>query len=430
METDLLQNLQDVGYSGALSDANELSKALKDGPKSVEFTKLVAWLAEELSAFGEVDDSVNAITTPEDSSHFLLELSSFLKELGCANQNLIGGTVNQRLSTKYDRLVLLDYLVTELMTSKILGSFKSDADQQMEVTINESDTARHLKNMLLALKFQKPPDNISAQMLFTKLTTKLKEVVAQAPPDLLDTPLFVGELSNDQWERLNELQEEFKNEYKTRREMLLKRLDVTVQSFLWSENIRSKEDQVNASYQQKRNIMSPEPSVCIADLLAARRDLAIVEKTSNATVRKNTRSQVNQVIIGAVPDRGGRPCDQQPPPPEMPSWQKDRVAGPNSSRGGRGGGGGGGGGGYRDHKDASKNFGQNQDRFQSQQQYQQQQPQYESRGDYRGHNQGGGEYHRGGGRGRVQGGWGGDRGTSGYQRGNSNRGRGRGGQHY
>lgn len=76
--------------------------------------------------------------------------------------------------------------------------------------------------------------------------------------------------------------------------------------------------------------MKEEPDVSIADLLAAKRDLAILEKTSSASVRQNTRSKINQVMIGAVPDRGGRPCDQAPPPPEMPSWQKDRVAGPPS----------------------------------------------------------------------------------------------------
>lgn len=116
-------------------DPEELSKALEGGAKSIEFTQLVAWLAEQLCAFGDVEDTVNAITTSEDSSHFLLELSSFLKELGCTSKNLTGGTVNQRFSTKHDRLVLLDYLVTELMTSKILGTQRCFTGQQMEVTI-------------------------------------------------------------------------------------------------------------------------------------------------------------------------------------------------------------------------------------------------------------------------------------------------------
>lgn len=77
--------------------------------------------------------------------------------------------------------------------------------------------------------------------------------------------------------------------------------------------------------------MSREPDVMLAHLLAARDDLAIIEKTSNASVRKNTKSAINSVIIGAVPDRGGRSWEQEPPPPEMPPWQKDKVPTPQRS---------------------------------------------------------------------------------------------------
>lgn len=47
-------------------------------------------------------------------------------------------------------------------------------------------------------------------------------------------------------------------------------------------------------------MMSVEPGVDLADLLAAREDLAVLEKTSNASVRKNTQSSLNKVIIGRV----------------------------------------------------------------------------------------------------------------------------------
>lgn len=97
---------------------------------------------------------------------------------------------------------------------------------------NESDTAKCLKEMLVALKFQKPPDNISAEMLFKKLNGKLTEIIASTPPELVGKPLFIGELSPAQWEKLDKLQEDMNVEYKMRRDMLLKRLDVTVQSFL------------------------------------------------------------------------------------------------------------------------------------------------------------------------------------------------------
>ena len=121
-------------YTGTLLNYGKFCEALEIGPKSVEFAGLVAWIAEQISLLSKLDESVHPTTSQEDSSSFLLELSSFLKELGCINQQLMTGNVNQRLANKEQRLLLLDYLLTELMTSAILES-KKPAEEQMEVTI-------------------------------------------------------------------------------------------------------------------------------------------------------------------------------------------------------------------------------------------------------------------------------------------------------
>lgn len=384
MEERLLQILEDVGYTGVMLDVNKLSQALKLGAKSPDFTSLVGWFAEQLATFIDIDETVHTTTSADDASSFLLELSFFLKEIGCVNEKLMTGHVNERLSNESERAILIEFLAAELMACKLLEVKCPKEEKQMEVTIDESDTARSLKNILVTLKFQKPPDNISPEFLFSKLETKLSETLKTVSTDHLGKPLIDVELSVKQWEELNKLQEAMHKEYTIRRDMLLKRLDVTVQSFLWSDKIKLQEHEVNTRYEDKRMTLKNEPKVTMADLLAARDDLAVIEKTSNASVRKYTRSKINSVIIGAVPDRGGRPYEQEPPPPEMPPWQKDRVQGPQSFQGGRGGGdrggrggggrgggrGGGGGnagsGGYRDHKDASSNFGQNLDFQQSQ----------------------------------------------------------------
>lgn len=47
-------------------------------------------------------------------------------------------------------------------------------------------------------------------------------------------------------------------------------------------------------------MLKVEPDVDISDLLAARTEIAIIEKTSNSSVRRNTRSALNKVIIGQV----------------------------------------------------------------------------------------------------------------------------------
>lgn len=55
---------------------------MAEGPKSVEYTIHVGFLSKELKALCSLDEHINAINGPEDSSSFLLEVSSFLKELG------------------------------------------------------------------------------------------------------------------------------------------------------------------------------------------------------------------------------------------------------------------------------------------------------------------------------------------------------------
>lgn len=116
--------------------------------------------------------------------------------------------------------------------------------------------------------------------------------------------------------------------------------------------MKGKEELIEKIYADKRKLLKVEPDITIADLLAARDDLAIIEKTSNSNVRKFTKSAINKVIIGQViicfcnclccltvvfkvPDRGGRTSEQAPPPPEMPSWQQ-RSSAPQGGRGGGG----------------------------------------------------------------------------------------------
>lgn len=253
-------------------DANKLSNALKLGAKSPDFTSLVSWFAEQLATFVDIDETVHATTSSDDASSFLLELSFFLKEIGCINEKLMTGHMNERLANETERVILIEFLTTELMACKLLEVKCPKEEKQIEVTIvssfkcsiliafiltkvsitntckrfkiiyvycfvqDESDTARTLKNMLVVLKFQNPPDNISPDLLFSRLETKLSNVLKTVPPNHLDKPLIDVELSAKQWEKLGQLQEEMHKEYIVRREMLLKRLDVTVQSFLVRTN--------------------------------------------------------------------------------------------------------------------------------------------------------------------------------------------------
>lgn len=116
-------------------DGNKLSEALKLGAKSPDFTSLVSWFAEQLATFVDIDETVHATTSVDDASSFLLELSFFLKEIGCVNEKLMTGHMNQRLANESERGILIEFLAAELMACKLLEVKYPNEEKQMEITI-------------------------------------------------------------------------------------------------------------------------------------------------------------------------------------------------------------------------------------------------------------------------------------------------------
>ncbi|CAG9824462.1 unnamed protein product [Phaedon cochleariae] len=333
LEEKILKALETIGYNGLLLQKPNFPIAVEGGSKNVEYTKLVKFLTNEIRTLLGIDEEVNAITTPEDSVAFIMEITSFLKELNCPYQSLTHGHVSERLQHVSDRLLLLDYLLTELMSARILQEKKPD--KKIELKLQETSEGKDMRLILQTLRFPKPPANISIPTLFQKLIPTIPIVLKKAGADIIGNGIFNVSLPDKQWEILNGVQDDLNKDYKIRREMLLTRLDVTIQSFQWSDKTKGKEDLFEKIYYDKRKLLKVEPDIDISDLLAARTDIAIIEKTSSSSVRRNTRTQLNKVIIGQVPDRGGRTSEIAPPPPEMPPWLQ-RSAGP--AGGGRGGG--------------------------------------------------------------------------------------------
>ena len=85
-------------------------------------------------------------------------------------------------------------------------------------------------------------------------------------------------------------------------------------------------------------------NVSVADVIAARTDITTINKVSSVPpatrglAKTENYGQLTKVKIGRVPDRGGRPSEQAPPPPEMPSWQQ-RTGPQHGQQGGSGQGG-------------------------------------------------------------------------------------------
>ncbi|XP_035462652.2 protein FAM98A [Scophthalmus maximus] len=376
MENDILVSLEDLGYQGPLLEDGALDSAVSGGVASPEFTKLCAWVVSELRLYTKLEENVHATNCPSEAEGFQLEISGLLSELACPYSVLTSGNVTQRLLNRTDCLLLLTFLVSELEASRmILVNSPQKKGQE-----SGSPVFQELKAICMSLGMSKPPGNITMFQFFSGIEKKLKEALSRVPPNHVGEPLLKKALGPVHLEKIEAINQALANEYEVRRKMLLKRLDVTVQSFGWSDKAKKHAEKLAKVYPPLRSALGTTSKISVAHVLAVRQDFSNILRTSSGKIREKTACAINKVRMGRVPDRGGRPCEIEPPPPEMPTWQKRQDA---PQGGGHYGGGGHGGsrGGY-DHYSQG------------------------GRGGYeRGHGDRGG---RGGGSrgGKVQGGWG------------------------
>ncbi|KAK0144891.1 Protein FAM98A [Merluccius polli] len=329
-------------YQGPLLEDGALEAAVTGGAASPEFTKVCAWIVSELRLYCKLEEDVHATNCPSEADSFQLEMSGLLSELACPYSVLTSGDVSQRLLNKTSCCLLLTFLVSELEASRMILVTKP---QKAARDLGTSGTPMflELKGICVTLGMSKPPANITMFQFFSGIEKKLKEAVSRVPATHIGDPLMKKPLGPVHWEKVEALNQALVNEYEVRRKMLLKRLDVTVQSFGWSDRAKTHAEKMKKVYHPLRAVLSAQSKVSVGHLFAARDDLSKIQRTSSGKIREKTACAINKVLMGRVPDRGGRPCEIEAPPPEMPSWQK-RQDGPQGGGGHYGGGGGGRGG--------------------------------------------------------------------------------------
>ncbi|CAF93991.1 unnamed protein product [Tetraodon nigroviridis] len=324
MENDILVSLEDLGYQGPILEDGALECAVKAGAASPEYTKLCAWIVSELKLYCKLDELVHATNSPTEAESFQLEMSGLLSELACPYSVLITGDITQRFLNKEDSLLLLTYLVSELEASRMILVHKPQKKAQ------ESGTPvfQELKAICLVLGMSKPPPNITMFQFFTGIEKKVSStnLTCRVPSSHIGDPLMKKPLGPVHLEKIEAINQTLMNDYDVRRKMLLKRLDVTVQSFGWSDRAKTRAEQLAKVYQPLRSALINKSRISVAHLLAARQDFSKILRTSSGKIREKTACAINKVLMGRVPDRGGRPCEIEPPPPEMPSWQKRQDA--------------------------------------------------------------------------------------------------------
>lgn len=113
-------------YTGDMLDSQKLHDAIMGGPRADDFRTLVCWIAKEIHVMMRLEEQVNPNT---DINEFLMELSSFLKELMCPYLDFISGPLSDRFPTCESRILLLDYMTTELMALKMCRKLNQNQNE-------------------------------------------------------------------------------------------------------------------------------------------------------------------------------------------------------------------------------------------------------------------------------------------------------------
>ncbi|XP_051751421.1 protein FAM98B isoform X1 [Ctenopharyngodon idella] len=284
---------------------------------------LLTWLVSELRA------SCPDVPAQRVGGAVLVgELREVLKEMSCPQNALLSEHLSPLLLFR-----VTEYLVSELMAARMLQyreSHPEDADQNCETNSKEQrkqeslimgNEDEHQKtsqaeedktnwkevNKSLAELFQTLGLETSSQM--SDACAEVESRLTSLPEGEMPEALLNTSLNSEQWKKINDINRALCKDYECRRQMMIKRFYVTLQSFAWGE--RGKERSAVLSSMPPFS-PSPESSVSIAMLLATREDESRIRP-----VKAGPSTAVHKVLMGSVPDRGGRPGEIEPP---MPSF--------------------------------------------------------------------------------------------------------------
>lgn len=268
------------------------------------------------------------------------------------------------LDNKEERILVLDFIAAELISlraqkrkqqSKEARVGSTDDVDTSALTLGEQGASlpKILEHTTFNIERQlacgslPPPTNCFSQKLHY-ICERVRSLLEQLGVNQLPEQTVLlneSQLNENQKATIRRINEYMKTEYRVRRQMLLGRLDVTMQSFLWKDNIRDEDnfDIVLQSVYSKRQGLSEEPvDISLEELFHVGSELPRWLSTKITSTPQST--SIKNVVIGDVPDRGGRVDEQRPSMKDiMPQWaapSHQKGAFNHNQRGGRGGGGG------------------------------------------------------------------------------------------
>ena len=233
---------------------------------------------------------------------------------------------------------ILHFICVQLQAAR-LEAHNAEGESRRHVAGQRGKMVFQLDKICKDLNVTPEVENPNEMDIITAVREEVAQVLESVPNELLSDPpkaLPRGvTLDSHQKEVLGKINEAYQADFLLRRQMLMKRLDVTIQSFLWGEQAQGKEGEIVAAIQAQRKHLQEEPMhYSFEDARAA--PVSLLHDHSKKVTDQSGKSLVKTVIIGSVPDRGGRANETRPKARDM-----------GFHRGGAGGGRGGGGGNKR-----------------------------------------------------------------------------------
>ena len=160
------------------------------------------------------------------------------------------------VDSEYLSYRILHFLVIELQLARLAvhsnagGERRAKAAERGRVAFQLDKICRELDLSPIGTEEAEIVREIS--VVVAQMTSKIPAAALTDPPRILPS----SELREDQKAVFERITESFYQDFSLRRTMLMKRLDVTIESFLWGDKAQGKEGEIVAAIKEQRNHLS------------------------------------------------------------------------------------------------------------------------------------------------------------------------------
>jgi hypothetical protein len=311
---DIVDKLDDLGYSPEFVDSlsTELAKfndvdSVSTLPPSI--AELLSKSCAEISTLLDLSATVGIRPIDAESPELLSQLRAFLAALQCPFAS------SHAMPSWF--VLCVDWILCELLSARMLIHSKRSASSTsgndvMEVDSTEdtgdstlaSDRVHHICAVLnLPLPTSKSTAGVDAM---TNAASTISTLSTSLPANYLESPILrVGELNTRQMIKLTDINSIFARDYTVRKQMLLQRLSVTVDALMSTKRIQDDRAEIHASAAARVAALPREVKFATKSVYLV--TPAILQATTaRDSVQTTGPRAVRRVMIGKVPDRGGR----------------------------------------------------------------------------------------------------------------------------